>query len=300
VALRWDPADGCLDTARLYALVHSRRRPVGADAASDAIVSGRARMSATGGWDVELVVADRRGAVLGRRSLSVAAGGCEALREHVALVVAMLVDSSVVERAADIARADIARADIARADIARADIAPGRERWGGDVALAIAGEVGRLPGTVPGLAMSAGLSSPGGWRADIAMSAFAAATASDPSGRTSLRWLAAAASGCAPGLAPAGWRLTGCVGLEVGALLARGDGFERNQRDRELMVDALGRLRIERRLVGRTFAALGVGVRIAVRRPRVGYEDESGQFQPLYEPSWAAVTADLGLGAHFP
>ena len=289
MALRWHPADSCLDTAGLYALVHSRRRPVGADAAADAIVSGRARMSATGGWEVELVVADRRGAILGRRSLSVAAGGCEALREHVALVVAMLVDSSVVERAADIAP-----------DIAPADIALARERWRGDAALAIAGEAGRLPGNVPGLAMSAGLSSPGGWRADIAMSAFALATTSDPSGRTTLRWLAAAAGGCAPGLAPAGWRLTGCAGLEVGALVARGDGFARNQRDRELVLDALGRLRIERRLVGRTFAVAGLGLRIAVRRPRVGYEDETGQFQPLYEPSWVAATADLGLGAYFP
>ncbi len=289
VALRWHPADGCLDSAGLYQLVRSRRRPVGSAAEADAIVSGRARMSAAGGWDVELVVADRRGAILGRRSLAVADGGCQALRQHVAVVVAMLVDSSVVEAAADI-----------RAPEKRAPRPPSGARWTGDAALAIVGESGRLPGAVPGLAMSAGLASPGGWRAELAMSAFAIAEASDATGQTSLRWLAAAAAGCPPGLARAGWSLAACGGLEAGAVLARGAGFARNQRDRELMLDGFGRLRIERRVVGRTFAALGVSVRLAIRRPQFGYEDESGRFQPLYAPTWAAATADIGVGAHFP
>ncbi len=287
VALRWHPADGCLETADLYRLVHSRRRPVGSADEADAVVSGRARMSAGGGWDVELVVADRRGGILGRRSLAVAAGGCEALREHVAVVVAMLVDSSVVEGAADIAPAPPVSPEPAA-------------RWSGDAALAITGESGRLPGTAAGLAMSAGLASAGGWRAELTMSAYASAHASDASGQTSLRWLAAAAAGCPPGLARAGWRLAACAGLEAGAVLARGTGFARNQRDGELVVDGFGRLRGERQLVGRTFAAAGVSLRVGIRRPRFGYEDEGGRFQPLYEPAWAAVTADIGLGAHFP
>ncbi len=289
VALLWRSSDGCLDTGGLYRDVRSRRRPVDSAAAADAIISGRAEVRLGGGWHVELVVADRRGTILGRRSLEVAEDGCAPLREHVALVVAMLVDSSVVEAAAPAATA-----------APRPDTPAERSRWRGDVAAVVLAEAGRLPGATPGLGASVGLASPGGWRGELAAAVFAEASASDGSGETSLRWIAAALSGCAPGFRPDGWQLTACAGLEAGAMLAEGAGFTRNQRDRELLLDALARLRIERRLLGPTFVALGLTARAALLRPRFGYEDEAGMFRPLYEPMAVAATAEVGLGAHFP
>lgn len=289
VAVVWRPSDGCLDSARLFEAVgaRSRRHPVRSAAEADAVISGRAAFRPEGGWQVDLAVADRRGVLLGRRSLVVADAGCDALRDHVALVVAMLIDSSVVEQAA------------ASAPPSPPGDAAGA-RWRGDAALSLLAEAGRLPGAVPGLGIGLGVDSPGGWRAEIELAAFAEASAADDSGRTSLRWLAGALAGCAPGLRPDGWVLTGCAGLEVGAVLAEGAGFTRNQDGRELLLDGLARLRVERRLAGPTFLALGLALRVAALRPRFGYQDEAGVFQPLYEPSWAAASGQVGLGAHFP
>lgn len=288
VALAWRSGDGCLDTAGLYSAVRSRRRPAPPAVRADAILSGRAEARPAGGWQVELVVADRRGAVLGRRSLAVAEAGCEPLRQHVALVVAMLIDSSVVERAVE----------------SRAGPPPPVRRqaapWRGDAAAAIVAEAGRLPGAVPGLGLAVGLRSPGGWRTELGLIGFAGASAGDGAGDTSLRWAAAALTGCAPGLRPDGWQLTACAGLEAGVMFAEGSGFARNQRDREPLVDGLARARLERRLVGPSFVALGLSGRLAVLRPRFGYEDEAGAFQPLYQPSAGAATLEVGLGAHFP
>ena len=289
VALAWRSGEGCLDTAGLYAAVRSQRRPVASLSRADAIISGRAEVRPGGGWRVELVVADRRGAVLGRRSLEIAGEGCPPLVEHVALVVAMLVDSSVVERAAPAPAPP------------PGPIAPREEPgWRGDAAAWLAAEAGRLPGAVPGLGVGVGLRSPGGWRLELELAAFAEATAGDGTGETSLRWVAAALAACAPGLRPGGWQLTACAGLEIGAVGAEGAGFTRNRRDRQLLIDGLGRLRVERRLAGPAFLVLGVTGRLAVLRPRFGYEDEAGRFQPLYQPSLAAATVELGLGAHFP
>ncbi|HEU5059362.1 MAG TPA: hypothetical protein VFU21_22670, partial [Kofleriaceae bacterium] len=222
----------------------------------------------------------------GRRSLAVAEAGCAALREHVALVVAMLVDSSVVERAAP-----------ARAG-APPPVRP-EPRWGAYAAAAIAAEAGRLPGWAPGLVLAGGVTTAGGWRAEIGLAGFAGARAADGTGATDLRWLAVSLVGCAPGLGPPGWWAGACAGLEAGAVLAEGSGFARNQSERELLVDALVRVRIERRLAGPAFLALGVTGRLGARRPRFGYEDEAGAFRPLYEPAVAAASAELGVGAHF-
>ena len=38
----------------------------------------------------------------------------------------------------------------------------------------------------------------------------------------------------------------------------------------------------------------------AVARPRFGFEDESGAFQPLYTPKLLGLTAEGGLGVRFP
>ena len=293
VALLWRSSDGCLDTGGLYRAVRSRRRPVGSATDADAIISGRAEVRPGGGWHVELVAADRRGAILGRRSLEVAEDGCAPLREHVALVVAMLVDSSVVEGAADIQRAP------PPSDV-RSD-----EGWQGDADTVLLGEIGRLPGEEPGLGAAFGLTLPGRWRGEVGLAVFAQSTARDDSGETTLRWIAGHAAACRARRGiwrrrPTWLREVACVGLEAGVMSAKGAGFTRNQRDHELLVDAVVSSRLEIDLVGPTFLLGGFGWRLAARRPRFGYEDETGVFQPLYQPSLIGLVVEIGVGAHFP
>lgn len=81
---------------------------------------------------------------------------------------------------------------------------------------------------------------------------------------------------------------------------AEGSGFARNQRDQKLLLDLVVKARSEVRLVGPTFLALALTQRVALLRPRFGYEDETGTFTPLYEPRTFAITIGFGLGAHFP
>jgi hypothetical protein len=290
VALRWHPADGCLDTAGLYQLVHPRRRPVGSPDEADAVVSGRARVSAAGGWEVELVVADRRGAILGRRSLEVAGGGCAALREHVAVVVAMLVDSSVVERAAS-------PAPPAPPPVRR------DRSWQGDAGIGLVGEIGRLPGREWGARATFGLTSRDGWRGALELLAFAGSSAHDEIGETTIRWLGGALAGCRRGPGRRAWpwlRRMVCVGVEGGVMRAEGSGFARNQRDQTLLIDLLVDARAEVPLVGPTFLALPLTARGALLRPRFGYEDETGTFTQLYAPKTFAITVGVGVGAYFP
>lgn len=284
VALAWR-ADGCLDTAGLYRAVRSRRRPAREATGADAIVAGGAQVRPGGGWLVALVVTDRRGAILGRRSLEVADASCAALREHVALVVAMLVDSSMVERAVPTAAPPPVRRE---------------ERWRGDAAAALLVEAGRLPGEEIGLAAAFGLTSRRGWRAELGLFAFAEATAGDGTGATSIRWMGGRASGCLPAAREGWWQGSACAGLDASVMSAEGSGFTRNQGDHKLLVDAVVNARTEFRLVGPTFLALALTGRLAALRPRFGYEDESGTFRALYEPKTAAATGEIGLGAHFP
>jgi hypothetical protein len=285
VALLWQSADGCLDTSSLHAAVRSRRRPVASAAEADAIISGHARRDAAG-WQVELVVADRRGAVLGRRSLVVAGQGCEALREHVALVVAMLIDSSVVERAAP---------------PRRAAHPPRREpRWRGDAGLGVFSEIGRLPGDETGLGATFGLTARDRWRGELELFASAEASAHDEVGETSIRWFAGSLAGCRHGRRRRPWQGFLCAGFETGIMRARGSGFARNQRDHKLLLDVVVKTRTELGLFGPTFLAVALTGRLAVFRPRFGYEDETGTFTPLYQPKIVAATFEAGLGVHFP
>jgi hypothetical protein len=285
VALLWQSADGCFDTGSLYAAVRSRRRPVESAAEADAVISGHARRDAAG-WQVELVVADRGGTVLGHRSLVVAGQGCEALREHVALVVAMLIDSSVVERAAP---------------PPPAAIPPRREpRWRGDAGLGVLAELGRLPGEETGIGATFGLTERESWRGEVALFVSAEASAHDEVGETSIRWFGGSLAGCRQLVRRRPWQEFACAGFEAGLMRAQGAGFARNQRDRQLLVDLVVKTRTELGLVGPTFLALALTGRLALLRPRFGYEDETGTFTPLYEPRTVAATIELGLGVHFP
>ena len=150
------------------------------------------------------------------------------------------------------------------------------------------------------MAAAVGLTSASGWRAELRFFAFAAASAMDDAGGTSLRWIGGGLVGCAPIGRRPGWLLQACAGLEASDMIAEGSGFARNQRDHQLLLDAVGRGLVERHLVGPTFAVAGLAGRLAAVRPRFGYEDEAGVFQPLYEPRAVAGSIEIGFGAHFP
>ncbi len=145
-----------------------------------------------------------------------------------------------------------------------------------------------------------GLASPGGWRAELSLFSIAEARAVDDSGETSLRWIGGGLFGCAPVGGRRSWHAHDCAVFEASDMIAEGSGFARNQRDHKLLLDAVVRARIERRLLGPTFVALGLAGRLAAVRPRFGYEDEAGVFQPLYEPRAVAGSIEIGVGAHFP
>ncbi|HUS65847.1 MAG TPA: hypothetical protein VMZ28_14950 [Kofleriaceae bacterium] len=293
VAVVWSSREGCLDGAAAEAAVRARtRRTVRPAAEADAIIAGAAAARA-GGWSVEIVVTDRRRREeLGRRALEVR-GDCAALRDHVALVMAMLADSSVVDPAA-----------VPPAPARDAELPPGASidalrRWRVEVAAGGAGEAGRLPGATPGVAVAVGAVTPGGWGIELRGAAFAAAHAEADVGESELRWSAAGLVGCAPGWGAGVARATACGGVELGAVSAEGSGFARNLDQRELLVDGLLVARGELAVGGPVFVRLDAGLHAAARRPRFVYEDESGELRGLYRPRLVGATAALQLGARF-
>lgn len=295
VAVVWSSREGCLDGAAADAAVRARtRRAVRPAAEADAIIAGAAAARAGGGWSVEIVVTDRRRREeLGRRALEVR-GDCAALRDHVALVMAMLADSSVVDPAA-----------VPPAPARDAELPPGASihvdgRWHLDVAAGGAGEAGRLPGWAPAVTVAVGAVTPGGWGIELRGAAFAAAHAESAGGESELTWSAAALVGCAPGWGAGAVRATACGGAGLGLVAAEGSGFARNLDQRELMVDGLLVARGELAVAGPLFVRLDAGLHVAARRPRFVYEDESGDLRDLYRPRLFGATAALLLGARFP
>lgn len=291
VGVAWTSRDGCLDTAMVEAAVGARtRRALRPAGEADAVISGAATARSGGGWQVDLIVMDRRRAeVLGRRALDVASSDCAALRDHVALVMAMLADSSVVEPAA-----------VAPVDDAEA---PPREvverRWSAAIAVGGAVEAGRLPGVAPAWRASVGAVTPGGWSVELRAAAFAAASAEREAGEASLAWRIAAVIGCVPGWSGAGWRATACAGLEVGTMDADGAGFARNADARELLIDGIGAVRVERRIAGPVSVCAEAAIQVAARRPRFGYEDEAGTFRGLYRPRVVGAVGGAGVVVRF-
>lgn len=299
VSLEWSSTEGCLDTESLRTSVsaRTRRKPVAAGEGADAVIVGRAEPGPKGGWWVELRVTDRAGAELGRRTLEIAEGGCAPLRDHVAVITAMLVDSSVVEQAAQTAPVV---PPPPRPPPPRPPPRVPSPPWRGTAAVFAAGEVGRLPDVKAGGGLTIGRGFGAIARVDLTVTRFAAATArSDDGGRTVLRWTATALDLCTA------WRagrllLTDCAGLEAGLVSARGSGFADNSQNVELLVDGRLVIQVDLDLVGPVFLRAGVVGRAALVRPRFGFEDETGVFQPLYQPSFFAATGHLGLGARFP
>jgi hypothetical protein len=286
VALTWTSREGCLDGAAVEAAVRTRtRRVVRAAEEADAVLTGTAAARPGGGWAVEIVVTDRRrGVELGRRALEVAPSDCAALRDHVALVMAMLADSSVVDPAA---------------------VAPPRataqaRRWRAVMAAGAVVEAGRLPGATPGITIALGVEAPGRWGAELRAAGFAAASATEAGGESELRRGAIGVLGCAPAWRAAGWRTLACAGLEVAAVSAEGAGFARNRTTREVLVDAVADVAVERQVVGPVSVRADLWMCAAVRRARFGYEDEAGTFQTLYRPRVFGGMGGFGVVVRFP
>lgn len=298
VAIHWPAGQQCLQAESIIdrAAAKVRRHIVSRDKRAHAIVIGRARFIASG-WQItlELRAADSR-QLLGTRELEVAGAGCEAALEHAALVIAMLVDSSVVAEVAN-HRSAVQVSDPESPPSRVATRAPHRHYAG----IGLAVEAGRLPNVLPGLQILAGARPVSALELEVALGGYwPTDTASTSSGgKSELTTLLARGQACAGGAIVPGLRVSGCTGLVMYRMAARGSGFVMDQAPVEWLLDAALGAHLERVTGSRGFVRLATFANLAIVRPAFGYLAEDGQFQQLYTPSLLALTASASFGLRF-
>lgn len=304
VSVRWTSTDGCLSTEVLrgsVAKAASRNRVVAAGAS--VVIVGKAERASEASWSVVLVVRDRFDVEVGRRAFSVAGSGCTSLVDHVVLVTTMLVDSALVSTASEAtSKAAMAPPKADRQNPLEAPLRrkPERLRRGIlSVALGPVAEFGRLPSQSFGGSLSLAVTLASDWRISIRGLAFPEVEAVDVEGRGTLSWQTLGLLGCPPPWSAAGFVMGACLGMEAGVVNARGQGFQLNRVQHELLLDAEGELWTRLDLSKRLFLRANVIIRGALVRPTLGYTSASGSFQTLYTPSLIGASSEIALGVTF-
>lgn len=291
VALEWKAADGCAGAARLRAEVKDRvrRNAVVDGGPADVVIRGESRRE-PGRWAASIqVVARRGGAELGVRELASEAAGCGELDRAVVLVLAMMVDSSIVDEAAAPPQMFDAEEPPSTARL------PRTPEWRGALAIAGMAEVGRLPGVPLGVELAVQIEPPSLWPVELAVSAWQEASLETGDGGSTFRHLSAALLGC-----PLRARhLALCGGGQVGVIEAEGFGFVDNRSERELVADVRLEARGELPVAPGWFLRVAAAAWIPLARPRFSFESSGGAVEPLFSPAPVSGVGQIGVGTRF-
>lgn len=305
-SLEWaaPPTSRCSTRAALVAAVEARlhRAVFVAAAAADVRLDVTTRMLGTG-WAIDLELRDRHGAPLGTRHVRGRASDCADLNESLPLVVALLLDFPRRELPLPAAPpipvpavplAVPAGAPEVPKDTARSP--PGQQ--GARVSIALEGEAasGVVPGLAAGGAASGGVHSALGWSVEIAAGALMPSSiAIVGGGRARFFHAYGGVLGCAP-LLRAAVALSLCGGLRLGALLAEGADFDRNEASTRLFPEAVAGARAQLPLGSTLFARLDAGATFSLARGRYVFRTDTNDLIGLYEPPLVAPRVAVGLG----
>lgn len=301
-------ADACVSTQDSARDVETRlgRSVFVSPAQADLSVEGRIEPAhGKPGWHATIVVRDAKGVTLGTRELARDAASCDAMRDPLALIVALMIDPDASTAPPPPAPPPTAPAPPPQTIVVEKQVpvyvpvaappaSPEAEpTWHIDVGASLAASVGLLPHVEPGLAGSALLEPP--WF--IPLEAYGAL------------WLDSTADGgptfalayVGGGLCPLRYRdellrVYACASGQLGYLKATSPDSA------QVHVAGVLEGRGSLKLFGPIAARAGASLVVPVARPSFDYTDsESGTHEPAaFRMSAVAATLDAGLGLVMP
>jgi hypothetical protein len=310
-----DTAGGCGDPSGFAAQVESRLGRAPALAAADLNLSIIVRVDRLPGppphWSGEIRVHTRDGAPDGVRTIARADDSCQQLTATLALMAALVLQSSgrgaaaspaAVEKSAPPNRiqADDPGPPGPQESVIAVEGDPMSRRWTISVALGPALDVGLLPGL--GLAGEAAvaLRHDGGGALFVAGSLSREANAFvNASQGASLKRQAVEVAGCWPDLVWGSRAVGLCGGAELARLQAVGFGFDRPASQERWSIGVTAGVQLRQRLAGPLYAAVGAELLIPLERNRIVYTDPSGAVAPIFTTAPVAGSARILIGISF-
>jgi hypothetical protein len=262
------------------------------------------------GYQALVVLADERGAELGRREIETSAPHCSSLDDSLALIVALLVESPEAQAHASSTPAAPPHPTEAKPAPAQPSTAPPgrlvipadtlarREPFRVDVAAAAAAVVGELPGVAPGVALVLGIRPPHFIELRLRPSWLPGSEAlGSPPGRGAhFSLLEVALTACPLEQELGSVRFSGCVGQSIGRVRARAFGFARSQRADALVFGLGAEAGVFWKLAPPVAALLGLAIFAPVERNAYVARTVDGSERSLFRASPVTATALGGIG----
>ncbi|MBS2015911.1 MAG: hypothetical protein JST00_23690 [Deltaproteobacteria bacterium] len=306
---RLEGAEACIATSALAQSVEARLGRKVFVSASDADITiegtiGRAPKGAPG-FRAQLRVTAKDGSVLGTRDVETRSSSCDAIDEKLSLVVSVLVDPDAAgapppEPPPPPPPTIIERERVIVVHDAREPPPKPREPWRFELTLALMGTVGLQPDVGVAFAPSVVLTPPGFWgiRAGGGLAASTSARAEE--GATADASFAHGSLALCP-FASRGGRLEAlaCAGAVVGALRARGIGFDTSATTSSVVAGPVVTGRVSVALLGPLVASLALELVVPIAHAEIGYRTAAGG-NALFRTAPVGAMAELGLGVNLP
>jgi hypothetical protein len=298
--LQWARSDGanaCIGDRELADAVTARLG--GAPDATGAIrlqIEGEIAPMPAGGWHATIATRDDHGVQLGERELREASTDCHAIDDKLVLVIALIVDPSLLDSPSVPPPPPIARPVVPPVATVTRALAPGRsEPWhfGGGVA-GVASR-GMVPGFGFGTLIAMSFEAPHVWPIELAAVLWPYDRGYEGSGGATFLQATGGAALCPP---LSHWASV-CVGAQAGRIRANGFGFSQNASQTDSLVDATAELRLERSVSSSISVRLGVAAWVPFSRPRFVVGQLGAGDVGVYQAAIAAVVTQIAVWAHF-
>jgi len=304
--VRLEGAESCIAAPALAQSVESRlgRKVFVSASDADITVEGTIGRGPKQGFRAQLRVTSNDGTVLGSRDVETRASTCDAIDEKLSLIVSVLIDpdGSLAPDSAPPPPLPVAPTVIERErvvvvhDQARTIPPP----WRFELTVAVMASVGLQPGVGVAFAPSIILDPPHFW-AVRAGGGIAATTSTDAQGGASADASLAHGSLALCPLATRGGRVEAlaCGGALLGALRARGIGFDTTTTTSSLVAGPLLLGRTSLKIAGPVVASLALDLVVPLAHAEIGYRTPSGE-NALFRTAPVAAMAELGIGVQIP
>jgi hypothetical protein len=286
MCLAWKPGPGadCPLVEDIAAAIRDTLgRPLTSHGMCETHVSGAFRSDSMGGWSVDLHFVSKDGQSLGDRSLEIRDAPCSALKQPVALVIALTVEGKSSDRAAlRLARPPANRSDSPSTDVAAIYV-------GGALSSGLTGDVGL------GATMGVASRVVRGWPLRLETT-FWFPTAKAGAGPAGEFWAWLGGLGVCPSLYE--WKhvvASACARVVAGVVRGAGRGLDQIDDTTRPFGAAELSAHLSVQLSHHAALYLDLGAAAPWLRARFVYRDPLGAAVPVHEPRFVIPLAELGI-----
>jgi hypothetical protein len=312
--VRMAGAEECVGTQQLARAVEDRLgRTVFVSAAeADVSVEGHIEPQPKG-WRAVITLRDAKGTLLGTRELATEKPSCDALREQLALVIAVMIDPDAGSRPKPGPSANASAAGttppiyiIQHEQVVVAE-KPKGPTWRFDGGAGITTGVGLMPAPHAGIHVGGIITPPFPLPAPWAVglegygSVYLDTEASAERGASAVFSLISVGSSLCPVQLFGGWgSFSVCGGGQLGALRVRGKGFDAAREELYGLVNLASGVRLSVFLLKPIVLRLSVDSVLPLVRDRFSYIGQDGQQHELFRAWPLTISGAGGLGVQFP